>query len=117
MVTRFGVTFVTSLALLLGSAAAASADPTNHFTGSFDVICGGNTLTIVDKPGSSNVITVNGEPSNSVSILFGLTIRENGEVIFDFQKATDNPNVVTCTIPAPPGLEFTVRVINTPPSG
>jgi hypothetical protein len=116
MITRIGVTLVAALALLLGSAASAGADPTQHFTGSFDVICGGNTLTIVDKPGSSNVITVNGQPSNSVSILFGLTIRVDGEIVFDFQKATDNPNVVVCDIPSgEPGLEFTVRVINTPP--
>jgi hypothetical protein len=115
MVTRFGVTLVAALALLLGSAASAGADPTQHFTGSFDVFCGGNTLTIVDKPGSSNVITVNGQPSNSVSILFGLTIRENGEIVFDFQKATDNPKVVVCDVEPEPGFEFTVRVINTPP--
>jgi hypothetical protein len=115
MITRIGATLVTALALLLGSAASAGADPTEHFTGSFDVFCGGNTLTVVDKPGSSNVITVNGQPSNSVSILFGLTIRENGEIVFDFQEATDNPNVVVCDVEPEPGFEFTVRVINTPP--
>jgi hypothetical protein len=48
-----------------------------------------------------------------VSILLGLTIREGG--VFDMQKATNNPNAVTCTIPDPVS-EFTVRVINTPPS-
>jgi hypothetical protein len=117
MVIRIAATFVATLALLLGSAASAGADPTQHFTGSFDVVCGGNTLTIVEKPGSSNVITVNGEPSNSVSILFGVTIREDGEVVFDMQKATNNPNVVECTVPAEPGTEITVRVINTPPGG
>jgi hypothetical protein len=115
MVTRIGATLVAALALLLGSAASAGADPTRHFTESFDVICGGNTLTVVSKPGSSNVITVNGQPSNSVSILFGLTIRMDGEVVFDFQKATNNPNVVVCDVPAEPGVEITVRVINTPP--
>jgi hypothetical protein len=67
------------------------------------------------KPGSSNVITVNGQPSNSVDILFGIKIREDGEVVFDFQKATNNPNVVTCTAPAEPGTEITARVIITPP--
>jgi hypothetical protein len=106
---------VATLALLLGSAASAGADPTRHFTGSFDVICGGNTLTIADKPGSSNVITVNGQPSNSVSILFGMTIRVDGEVVFDFQKATNNPNVVVCEVPVEPGVEVSVRAINTRP--
>jgi hypothetical protein len=115
MGTRIGATLVATLALLLGSAASAGADPTQHFTESFDIVCGGNTLTIVSKLGSSNVITVNGQPSNSVSILFGLTVRENGHVVFDFQKATNNPNVVVCYIPAEPGIEITLRVINTPP--
>jgi hypothetical protein len=114
MVTRIGVILVAALALLLGSVATAGADPTRHFTGSFDVVCGANTLHIVDKPGSSNVLTVNGQPSNSVSILLGLTIREGGEVVFDMQKATNNPNTVICTVPDPVS-EFTVRVINTPP--
>jgi hypothetical protein len=89
--------------------------PDGTLHGSFDVFCGGNTLTVVDKPGSSNVITVNGQPSNSVWILFGLTIRENGEIVFDFQKATDNPKVVVCDVEPEPGFEFTGRVINTPP--
>jgi hypothetical protein len=115
MGTRIGATLVATLALLLGTASSAGADPTQHFTESFDIVCAGNTLTIVSKPGSSNVITVNGQPSNSVSILFGLTVREHGEVVFDFQKATNNPNVVVCHIPAEPGTEITLRVINTPP--
>ena len=115
MVSRIGVILVTALALLLGSAASAGADTTRHFTGSFDIFCGGKTLTVVDKPGSSNVITVNGQPTNSISVLFGVTIRENGEVVFDFQKATNNPNVVECGVEAEPGVEITIRVINTPP--
>jgi hypothetical protein len=86
MVTRIGATLLAALALLLGSAASAGADPTQHFTGSFDLICGGNTLTVVDKPGSSNVITVNGQPSNSVSLLFGLAIRVDDEIVFDSRR-------------------------------
>ena len=115
MVTRIGVPLLATLALLLGCAASAAADPTQHFTGTFDITCGGNTLTLVAKPGSSNVLTVNGEPSNSVSILFGVTVRMDGEVVFDFQKATDNPNVIVCQQEAEPGTEVTLRVINTPP--
>jgi hypothetical protein len=62
------------------------------------------------------VLTVNGEPSNSVSILLGMTVRQNGEVIFDFQKATNNPNTIICDSPAvEPGETITLRVINTPP--
>jgi hypothetical protein len=35
-------------------------------------------------------------------------------VVFDMQKATNNPNTVICTVPDPVS-EITVRVINTPP--
>src|SRR5262245_22339638 len=115
MTTRIGVPLVATLALLLGTAGSAGADPTQHFTESFDATCGGNTVTVVNKPGSSNVLTVNGEPSNSVSILFGITVRVDGEVVFDFQKATDNPNVIVCQQEPEPGTEVTLRVINTPP--
>ena len=43
-------------------------------------------------------------------------MRENGEVVFDFQKAENNPNVIECEgHPEEPGVEVTLRVINTPP--
>jgi hypothetical protein len=115
MFARIGVPLLVTLALFVLSVAPAGADPTQHFSGTFDITCGGNTLTLVAKPGSSNVLTVNGEPSNSVSILFGITVRENGEVVFDFQKAESNPNVTTCTEDLGAGVEATLRVINTPP--
>jgi hypothetical protein len=37
----------------------AGADPTNHFPPGLTTTCGGVTYIIVDKPGSSNVITAN----------------------------------------------------------
>jgi len=102
--------------LLLGSSGVAGADPTQHFVDAFDITCGGDTYTVVSKPGSSNVITVNGEPSNSVTVFFGITVREDGEVVFEFQKAEDNPNVIVCEgNPEEPDIEVTLRVINTPP--
>jgi hypothetical protein len=113
-VTRGGLALFATLAVLLGSAVSAGADPTRHFSGTFELTCGNNTLTLVSKPGSSNVVTVNGEPTNSVSILLGLTALEDGEVVFDFQKAANNPNAITCHL-VEPGLEVIVRVINTPP--
>jgi hypothetical protein len=112
---------VTALTLATGGTAAsitasAGADPTLHFTGTFVITCGGNTLTLVAKPGSSNVLTVNGQPSNSVSVLLGVTVTENGEVVLDMQKATNNPNSTVCEEPTGvPGETVTVRVINTPP--
>ena len=118
MAARISAVLLATLALFVASAASAGADPTRHFTGSFVITCGGNTLTIVEKPGSSNVLTVNGEPSNSVSILLGLTETQNGVVVSDFQKATNNPNSTVCDEPTGvPGDIVTVRVINTPPMG
>jgi hypothetical protein len=104
-------------ALLLGSTGVAGADPTQHFVDAFDITCGGDTYTVVSKPGSSNVLTVNGEPSNSVAgPLFGITVREGGEVVFEFQRVENNPNVIVCEgHPEEPGVEVTLRVIITPP--
>jgi hypothetical protein len=118
MIARIGIVCMATLALLLGSAASAGADTTHHFTGTFVITCGGNTLTLVAKPGSSNVLTVNGEPSNSVSILLGMTVTQDGVVVSDFQKATNNPNSTVCEQSTDtPGETITLRVINTPPVG
>jgi hypothetical protein len=47
---------------------------------------------IVAKPGSSNVVTVNGLPSTQVSVLFGLHVTDNlGNVIIDFRKPGTSP--------------------------
>ena len=62
------------------------------------------------------MLTINGEPTNSVDIFFGITVREGGEVVFEQQKAETNPNVIECEgHPEEPGVEVTLRVINTPP--
>jgi hypothetical protein len=113
---RVGSMIGVSGVLLLGSTGVAAADPTQHVVDAFDIKCGGDTYTVVAKPGSSNVLTVNGEPSNSVSVLFGLTVREGGEVVFEFpQKAENNPTVIVCEDNPAPGVEVTFRVIITPP--
>jgi hypothetical protein len=96
-------------------APGAGADPIRHFDVTFDIICGGNTLTIISKPGSSAVVTVNGEPSNSVSILVGLRlVDDQGNVVVDFRKPGNQP-VQTCTdTSAPPGWTATATTLITP---
>jgi hypothetical protein len=104
--------FVAGLGVL---APGAGADPTNHFTDSFTIICGGNLLVIVAKPGSSNVLTVNGQPSNSVSVLFGLHVFDaSGNTVIDFRKP-GNPPVQTCTDTSwPSGFTGTAETLITP---
>jgi len=54
----------------------AGADPTNHFTESFTILCGGHAIVIISKPGSSTAVTFDGQPSTSVSVLFGLHVTD-----------------------------------------
>ena len=108
-------------AVLLGCLAiapAAGADPTQHFSATFTIICGGNALEIVAKPGSSNVVTVNGQPSNSVSILFGLHVTDDhGQTVIDFRKPGNQP-VQTCRDTSwPSGWTATAETIITPAHG
>jgi hypothetical protein len=114
---RIALLLVTAAALVPALAGSASADPTNHF-GTFEIQCGSDLLVIASKPGSSTVLTINGEPSNSVSILMGLTVIENGAVVFEFHKpfVQNHPEAVTvCTEVDPgPGLEVIAETLLTP---
>ena len=69
---------VTLVCLMLGTfavgAGSAHADPVRHFEETMTIHCGSDTLVLVAKPGSSNVVTINGTPTNSVSILMGITV-------------------------------------------
>jgi hypothetical protein len=80
-------------------AAPATADPTRHFDLSFTIVCGGHEYVIVSKPGSSNILTVDGQPSTGVSVLFGLYVTdENGDVVVDFRKpGAASANATVCT--------------------
>ena len=103
-------------ALLAGVLASdVGADPTQHFTGSFTIVCGGNSFVIVSKPGSSNVVTVNGQPTTSVSVLFGLHVTDDqGATVIDFRRPGNQP-VQTCTDTSwPPGWTATAETIITP---
>jgi hypothetical protein len=107
------LTSLTLVTLAVG-AGSASADPVQHFD-TFTIQCGSDTLVIVSKPGSSNVVTINGMPTNSVSILMGIIVTVNGEVVFEFHKPyTENQDVTICTFDSGPE-HVVVEVLNTPP--
>jgi hypothetical protein len=107
---------VGALGVLVLPMATASADPTNHF-GTFEITCDGHSLVIVSKPGSSNVVTFDGQPSTRVSILKGLTVTVNGVVVEEFHKPfTRHQDVTVCTEVSPPGELVVVETILTPRS-
>jgi parallel beta-helix repeat protein len=91
MVTRIGVAFVAALALLLGSAASAGADPTQHFTGS----CG-DTIT-VDTKLTTDLTDC---PNNGIVIgADNITLDLNGHVIDgDGAEFADCPPDEACDI-------------------
>jgi hypothetical protein len=109
------VVCVAVIGALSALAPSAGADPTNHFDVTFTIICGGKALEIVAKPGSSNVVTVNGQPSTQVSVLFGLHVTDaQGNVVVDFRKPGNQP-VQTCTDTSwPSGWTATAETIITP---
>jgi hypothetical protein len=98
-------------------AVGANADPVRAFE-TFEVQCGSDRLVVVSKPGSSTVVTINGLPSNSVSILMGITITIGGVVVTEFHKPyTQHQDVKTCTEVDPgAGTTIVLQVLNTPPS-
>jgi hypothetical protein len=110
---------VAAVALVLAGVAVgrANADPTVYFGDSFTIVCGGHSYVIVSKPGSSNVITVDGQPSNGVSVLFGLhVVDDGGNVVLDIHKpALEHQQFTTCTDTSwPPGWTATAQTLITP---
>jgi hypothetical protein len=88
----------------------AGADPTKHFPPGLTTTCGGVTYVIVDKPGSSNVITANGAPSNSVAVLFRAVV--GGETIVD-KPLPRTQHLQVCT-GIFEGAPFTAWIVITP---
>jgi hypothetical protein len=87
-----------ALALCASAVPAASADPTNHFTESFAINCGGDVYVIVSKPGASQVLTLNGAPSNAVSVLFRLVnTGTSGTTTLVDKPLPKNEKVLVCT--------------------
>ena len=70
---------------------------------------------IVSKPGSSNVVTFDGQPSTSVSILQGITVTVDGVVVEEFHKPfTSHQDVTVCTESPEPGVLVVLETILTP---
>jgi hypothetical protein len=101
---------------LATAAVPASADPVRHF-GTFTIHCGGVAFVLSEKPGSSNVVTVNGMPSNSISILMGLTVKDpTGATVDEFHKPyalNQGDRIVVCQDTFD-GFEFIAEVKFTP---
>jgi hypothetical protein len=108
-----------SLGVLAVRVGGANADPVQHFDGTFAIQCGSDTLVLVAKPGSSNVVTVNGTPSNSVAVLMGETVTVDGVVTLDVHKPyTQNQDVTTCIdLTTPPGVTAVYELVISPQGG
>jgi hypothetical protein len=117
IVKRLTAAIVLALVYLASASAPASADLGNHFS-TFTITCAGKVFELVSKPGSSNVVTVNGVPSNSISILMGLTITVHGLVVFEFHKPyalNQADRIAICTEnDTPPGVTVVAEVKFTP---
>jgi hypothetical protein len=115
-VKRLIAAIVLALVYLASASAPASADPAKFST--FTITCAGTTFEVISKPGSSNVVTVNGVPSNSVAILMGITVTDHGVVVVDFHKPyalNQADRIAVCTENGhPEGLIVIVEVKITP---
>jgi hypothetical protein len=85
----------------------ASADPVQHF-GTFEVQCGSDVLELTEKPamGSAQVVAINGEPTNAVTVLMGVIVTVEGVgVVEEFHKPiSSNQDVTVCTQNPEPGV-------------
>jgi hypothetical protein len=116
-VMRIRILAAASFAVALIVAPGAGADPTQHFSDSFPITCGGHTYLLVSKLGASQIISIDGQPSNSVSILFGITVVDNstGAVLFESHKPSlDHQQYTTCVDRSVPGITSTAQTLVTP---
>jgi hypothetical protein len=117
-VKRLISAIVLAVVYLASASAPASADPVRHFE-NFTIHCGSDTYVISSKPGSSNVITMNGAPSNSISILMGLTVKDKatGAILEEFHKPyalNHGDRIVICEDRGFPDIIFVAEVKFTP---
>jgi hypothetical protein len=107
-----------TVGLLFATFGTASADPVNPF-GTFEVQCGNDVLELVGKPGlGSQVVAINGEPTNAVTVLMGVVVTVEGVVVEEFHKPfTDNQRVTRCTQNPEPGMTVETEFLITPRRG
>jgi hypothetical protein len=93
--------------LLFATSGIASADPVQHF-GTFEVQCGSDVLELTEKPAmvSAQVVAMNGEPTNAVTVLMGVIVTVEGVgVVEEFHKPfSSNQDVTVCTQNPEPGV-------------
>ena len=109
-----------TVGLLWATFGTASADPVNHF-GTFEVRCGNDVLELTEKPasGSAQVVAINGEPTNAVTVLMGVVVTVEGVgVVEEFHKPfTENQHVTVCTQNPEPGVTVVTEFLITPRRG
>jgi hypothetical protein len=105
-----------ALMILAVGAGSAKADPLNHFEDTFASQCGSDIVVVVAKPGSSNVVSINGVPTNAVAVLMGLKVTVDGVVVQEFHKPySQNHDVLTCIdLTTPPGTTAVYEILITP---
>ena len=109
-----------TVGLLCATFGTASADPVNHF-GTFEVQCGSDVLELTEKPasGSAQVVAINGEPTNAVTVLMGVVVTVEGVgVVEEFHKPfSSNHDVTVCTQNPEPGVTVVTEFLITPRRG
>jgi hypothetical protein len=110
------VSLCLALIVMAVGAGSAKADPLNHFTGTFSSQCGSDIVVVIAKPGSSNVVSINGVPTNAVAVLMGLKVTVDGVVVQEFHKPySQNHDVLTCIdLTTPPGTTAVYEILITP---
>jgi len=75
------LTILGGVVIALAAASSATADPVRHFD-SFVIDCGPYGIAeIVSKPGTSQVVQLDGAPSNSIALLVDYEFFFDGEFI------------------------------------
>jgi len=106
-----------AVVLFFVTSGLATADPVQHF-GTFEVQCGGDVLELTQKPamGSAQVVAINGEPTNAVTVLMGVVVTVAGVgVVEEFHKPfSSNQDVTVCTQHPEPGVTVVTEFLITP---
>lgn len=75
------VAILSGVVIALTAVSSATADPVGHFD-TFVIDCGSyGMVEIVSKPGTSQVVKLNGAPSNSIALLVDYEYFFDGEIV------------------------------------
>jgi hypothetical protein len=123
---RLLVSYAAAMMLIAVPIGSAAADPSNF--GTFSIDCGAHgTFEIVAKPGMSQVVLANGEPSTSVALLLDFEGMVDGEpIVFQgrqyrppgIRRSANEARLVECDDPSFEAPDFFhAWVLFTPASG